>query len=789
MKLFIDDQFCPTQALKSLPIDFSIDKLTDPQRARESKQCVVTILSTPTTDAIFYHAKDLYAVNRFNSEHHTARLEVNGITLFQGTACLLSSSITSSHSGLYTIRIVSQATHWAVRAAKTQLKECGLTLNMPLLPQYIQQTWEGVQDVRFLPVLRNRYIPKYSNVSATPVEIIMTADDYHPFISVPSLFNKIFEGYSVESEFLKSSDFIPLLISGQYANPDTSRQQALLGFFARRSAPSSAVSDSSGKVVADPYDTTRYSLGNIVDTADPTAIDSYGKVMHDTFSIADAFAVDQTGCARFYSAIAANVGFLLHLEYTTPYYITSRKALEGFNRIGVDDTLTAEFTIANTFTDNRKTPVAGLTYNLCIFDFVQDDLYLFRVEDAVTHKTILSKSISSRWTQITIPEGCQPICHLELMLGEKVETDKDWALYNGWVSERGNTEVVVELRIPPKSFAAEQSYKFNKIWFAGAGSGQTITISTACSIRPYFSNVPGFGSTVTFDDITHNSLWMIDIVDAICKMFNLVIFTDEERKRVVIEPMEHFYTNKEWDWSHKIDLCQPIDIADLGVDMPQWTEHKYINSDYATQLYNEQNGESFGCWRHENPTYGATNTTKAIVSPLFTTGINRNNIYAVAPSASIMQVGDDAAEGAMDRPFSTHIVSYAGLCPLPEDERWGSPLNTSKYPLAAFHFAGDQYTKGFSLCFEDRDGVKGLNRFFKEQVERTATKERVTLTLNLTPFEIEQLFEQQQLYPTLRDTFRLSILNNSSRYRLESIRNYSVEEQKALCTFIRLTND
>ena len=59
--------------------------------------------------------------------------------------------------------------------------------------------------------------------------------------------------------------------------------------------------------------------------------------------------------------------------------------------------------------------------------------------------------------------------------------------------------------------------------------------------------------------------------------------------------------------------------------------------------------------------------------------------------------------------------------PLPGDERWGYPSGRSEYPLAAFHFAGDDAAEGFTLCFEDRDGQQGLHRFYDGQVRREAS--------------------------------------------------------------------
>lgn len=227
----------------------------------------------------------------------------------------------------------------------------------------------------------------------------------------------------------------------------------------------------------------------------------------------------------------------------------------------------------------------------------------------------------------------------------------------------------------------------------------------------------------------------------------------------------------------------------MGVDQPHWFEWRYKSGDYATEQYNEQRATTLGCWKVENPTYGAKDSTKRVYNPLFTTGVNKCGQYAIAPSASIHQVGDSAAEGAMDAPFTPHIVQYVGLRPLPKGEQWGYPINDSYYPLAAFFFEGDGFTEGFSLCYEDRDGVLGLHRYFDKAAERMASRQRLTLTLRLTPAEMCRLLEAEGSFASVRDTFRLDILGESSLYRLESLKSYDYSRQCAECTFIRLTND
>lgn len=789
MKLYVDGHCCPLDSEPTLPIGFSVEGLTDPQSAMQGQILELELPSTDQSDAIFGKARDIYAAERFNDTHHQATLVYKGVELFSGTICIVNAQLNDKSGGGYRVRIVSGGADWAKRAARTTLRGCGLEFSTTLTPENIMSTWQGFQPVRFLPVLRNRYPSAYSGASAAPLEYIMTTDDFHPFFSVAALLEEIFKGYTVKGDFFMSSDCRQLHFSGQYASPDTVKQQKLLDFLARRQHRATATADEWGKVYATVSFDAESALGNIVDTANPTTVDCDGNLMKDTFTTGNVFTINEDGYCQFQSSIAAHVGFILHLEYTTDYRIASRRELQGFNRVIAEPDVDATFVLTNSFEDQREKLQYGLNYNLCIFDYVPGSIYRLTIYDSQSGEEVDSYTIESRYTKISMPEGCIPRCTLEIMEGEKSESMSDWAIYPGFVAERGQTEVAIDLRIPPQEFAPEQKMQFNRIKFAGAEPGMEITLSTACSLRPYFSSVPGYGSLVTLQDITHDNIWLIEVVDAICKMFNLVIFTDETTKSVYIEPMENFYTQTEWEWSDKVDYSQPIEIADIGVDQAQRVEFSYREGDFASKQLSAHGGAKFGSWHFDNPTYGAKMATKRVINPLFTTGVNKTGQYALAPSASILQVGDSSAEGAMDSPFTPHIVRYAGLRPLPEGECWGYPINDNRYPLAAFFFEGDDYSDGFSLCYEDREGVKGLNRFYQQSAERIATRQRVKLSLHLSPVEIMQLLSAEGNHPNLRDCFRLNILGESSLYRLESLKNYNPHTRQAQCTFIRLTKD
>ncbi len=105
------------------------------------------------------------------------------------------------------------------------------------------------------------------------------------------------------------------------------------------------------------------------------------------------------------------------------------------------------------------------------------------------------------------------------------------------------------------------------------------------------------------------------------------------------------------------------------------------------------------------------------------------------PSARLLQVG--GREYLLGDEFA-HRPATPGCTPA-GGRTVGVSFGRSEYPLAAFHFAGDDAAEGFTLCFEDRDGQQGLHRFYDGQVRREASRERIILSLRLAPHEFEAL--------------------------------------------------
>ena len=310
-----------------------------------------------------------------------------------------------------------------------------------------------------------------------------------------------------------------------------------------------------------------------------------------------------------------------------------------------------------------------------------------------------------------------------------------------------------------------------------------LTLGTKTSLRPYFTNVAGYGSTLTYADIAPKRVRQIDLLGALSQMFNLAFVTDEERKVVRIEPLEELYKGgKVWDWTSRIDLAEPITLCDTGVDRPQEYTLSYKEADRASHLYNLANDTTLGSWSWRNSLYGTKNSTKRIANRLFTTTLNASGVLGCAPSASLLQVGDITLdEAATYGDFTHRIVSYRGLISLPSGESWNGKGSAQGFPYATF-IDGD---RDINLCFEEREGVEGLARYYKEALLREESRQRVSLTLQLSPAEIVHLTKDDGHSPSVLDRFRFTILGESAIFRLVQFEAWSPSQMTVRCIFQR----
>ena len=783
MELNIDGKPCDLGSERIAVPGYDAAALADVEAAREGRSLTLTIPATMRNDALAGFARDPHTAERFNATLHTAELTAEGSVMLSGTVRMLS----ASDEG-YRIEIRDGGAGWAKNAARRMFNALGVDFRAALTPETILAGWTDDSPVKFFPIRRDEYPQQNSPSDLLPAERILSVDDYHPFLHVATLVETIFAeaGYRIESNFTGSPEFRSLYMSGAYPSRDTAALAARMGFYARRLAPATAQGNHLGRVSANPS-TTANSVGNIVETATPQTLDTDGEPIPELCNNGNCFGFDK-GRIVFTPTTEVSAGFEYYLKYTTDHRILTRERLRGFDSVYLGTGADMPFTLANRYEDRRPDISPGHRYLAIVFNHTDGVQYrLAYTKDGAAEA--LWTEFSARTAQVTTPaSGTVAAPVLFIRSGTRwVRYAGDWALYDGYVTETGRTTVELRVRTAPERIAPASPKFFDRIYFYGAEEGMSLTLHKECSLRPRFSSAPGYGSAITFADVARHPIRQSALLEALQHLFNLRFHTEEETKTVRIEPADEFFgSGTTADWRDRSDFSQPVVLADIAPEIHESRTWGYQEGDGAVNRFNAGAGSPFGEWSVRTDSYAAREGDQVLRNPLFRPTLSEAGHYANAPSAQIMQVGDrdDVQEDGTN--FTPRIVRFAGMHPLPDGERWGFPSGQAQYPLAAFHFAGDGAAEGFTLCFEDRDGVRGLHRYYDLQTGRESAGRRITLSLRLAPHEFESLFTPGTGAPDLRSAFLLDTGEGTVRAALRAVEDYDPQAASVRCTFTQL---
>ena len=788
IRLLIDGRVCDADLSQVKMPDYHFDELSKVESRREGDHIRLELPSTPENDIIFCNATDLQSAERFNDEFHAAVIEVDGVELFRGTAYF--DGVEMSDKGVfYRIEIIGGAAQWARQACRLMFNQIEMDYTSLLDMVEIGDSWTNSSPIKFLPVQRSREELSNGQTVLTVPEKILTTEDYHPFISVDALVRAIFSeaGYSIDSRFFESELFRSLYISGAYPTTDLDAKAQKMDFLAGRTKSVATTANFRGRVFATPA-VVANSVGNIVEVVASDTVDADGNVVSSGFfSENNCFTLDDEGFIIFKPLTKVNVGFEYLLKFACGYQIESRGGLKSFNHVYLGDGVTVPFQLTNRFKDYREELHPDFEYRFVNFDYSSE--YKYKLQYQMSGRWYAWADVNSKTVLVVTPEDISTADRVALFRAAAASEQyelcaEDWALYEGWIDYEGVTEAELVVRTPAVELSANSKKYFDSIYFGGAVQGMSFTLLSGTTIRPIFTSSVGYGSRLTFEDVAHIRVRQSVLLDAVQQMFNLRFYTDERCKRVYIEPYDDFMQSAEqYDWSDRIDYSKPITIEDIVRNIHEKRTIGYGDGDKSVRQYNTENNALFGEWSYITSSRAAIQGEEDSRNPLFAPTISLSGGFINAESALVMQMDGEEESGADE---SVRVVKYVGMHPLAEGERWGYPYSEAEYPLAAFHFAGDECLDGFTLCFENRDGSKGLHSFYDQQFAEDAECRKVTLSMRILPDEFVNLFHFVDGQPSIRSIFVLKINGLPQCYRLHSVEEYDALKQTARCSFVQM---
>jgi len=773
MVLTIDGEVCDGGRVDGALARYDDAHLTNPFLRREGERMEVLLDATQRNREILGHPDEGVEVERFNGTQHTATVEVEGVPFITGYARLLEFS---DRTG-FRVEIHAPGASWTVSAALGMLRAAGIGWQGNFDFQQIARSWEEGAPVCFLPVFREGFEPLHPS-GYKEVERILPANDYHPFLRLYDLVQAIFcrAGYTLKSEFFESAFFRSLYMSGAYASTDTSAMHKRYGFFVRRKGDVSATANASGRVYTS-LPVHASSVGPVVNAFSPSETDASGQPMSDIYNNGGSLVVEN-GEPIFKPRYRVKASFHFHLEYTTDYRILSRTRLLGFDRFYLGEGVTLQGQLTNLFVDKRSEPLAAHSYTAIVFEASSGNPY--RVVDGTG--TVLGR-FTGRSGNIVTPSNWTP-SQLTLQLNTAdgwVASTLDWALYNGSIGERGTKRVEIDCYTPVEEIPTSGRH-FHSVFFAGAEEGMKLTLHEGTTLGIDFSQKPGFGSLIRFDDVARHPIRQSVLVEALIHLFNLRVFTDTEALEIYVEPEAQFYDRSHIvDWSDRVDYSQPIVRRDRALDERESRLYRYAgNAEGAAgdsdDSGDDQTGTPYAAWRAATQNYATQDGCEKRVNPLFGAVSERTGFRINAPSAEVIAPEGTDADGN----FTPCIVSFQGLQPLPAGEVWGWPAPDGHYPAARFSVAAD----GTSLRFDGTKTAAGLHRFHDHEEERRSFAQQVTLTLRLRPEEIALLRHRAQGdIVGCNSLFRLRTQYGKELYLLRRIERYDPETHTARCVF------
>ena len=739
------------------------------QKWRENRELRLDVVATLAMMSLFGHAEDMHRTEEFNCSRHVGEVLADGVVVFEGDATLL--GVERRGGEIYYRILLSTKRHdWAHNAAHTRLKNSDVEALVYMTQYGIEDTWEGDKAVRMLPLRYDSY-PEPENTAEYATHRLLMPHEYHPFISVVDVVRSIAQkaGYTLSSRFFDTDVAKRLMMSGAYRNVDTALLQSTMGFKAFRSCSTTASAGDDGRVnVWEPIFASN--IGVLVDTVTSNTLDEEGKPISEAYSNGGCFTFEGARPV-FTPKRDINVAFDMHLSYTTDYQIISSRRLRGFTQLHLANNCDVVVTLSNPFTDMRNNINPRIEYKLFIFDYDPECSYMLDGVGTISEKvsTVLFSSGYGTTTKLRVKSPGS---------STYAEYQGDWALYEGYVAETGTRRVEIDVRTPYEKLTPSSPKRFNDIIIGGAIPGQQMTLHAGCSVTPVFGGVAGYGEELSFADVANIDISQADLLEAVAHLFNLRIYSHAPTKTLYIEPYDDFYGESVVDWRGR-------QVGDGEVVMEQIVDGfegyilGYQPADGAAATYTQGEERELGTWDCHVENYAAKRSTKSLLNPLFHPTASFAGAYSSAPSAMVLTVGDRDIMSDVAA-IEPRIVLYHGIVPLPEGEYWPSPSSRANYPLAAFHSKDMNAT----LAFDDREGCRGLHRYYDTQLTETSTRQMLECDIHLSPAEYASLFDPNSSV-TLRSHFRLEACGQSSLFRLEHIEYYNTATHIARCIFAR----
>ena len=343
----------------------------------------------------------------------------------------------------------------------------------------------------------------------------------------------------------------------------------------------------------------------------------------------------------------------------------------------------------------------------------------------------------------------------------------------------------VALKMPAKKYLQGDLYDISLLRFECSRNDRDITVygSAEGSLKANFEYGVPIYEGVKLSDIGGDTT-ADDMLRSIMQMYNLLIYTNPYTKKV------HLYTFDEYwnrgsvvNWSDRIDSDNEISVVPIVDNISKEVILSYADGNPRVEYYNARNTLPYFAYKTTLPTK-MTKETKEVQNALFSPAFMVKVSEAFGGGSGIIPAlaGKDAKNTVLDFnlgdvPMTAMLVDMQIAAPkLPLNTDVFGDIGPMQPPIVA---TIDGET---TLSFADREGTRGLHRFYDRQIELWRKGKRLICYCRIDAWEIEAL-RMNDYNLNFSSIFKLNINGEDIYARLESV-EYEPTNTTNKCTFI-----
>lgn len=793
--LYIDNNLLDTDQSTVAAINLAIASIENPGQSSVSFTKEIKLPMTARNRKVFTFVEQLQGIELFNNAAHICTITNDEIVVMSGKAILKSINLKAKQ---YIISIIGNEIDWVEGAQKpiSELKsDEGVVYTLEKVEENAMLPPDSAPLIRFIPVDRGAFYNEDEDGVFTP-RTKLVLKDYHPFLNVWGVLGKIFANYKLNCPI--EDKLKRLYFPGSVSEPED------IGYIEDSNSFLAGVEVLKNTSVGDRYYT------DIINSVTP----GENKDLFDN-GVAQFVPMSRTSGSRDHIRYTpkedVKVKFTLSLycdfkvqrcyykSYVYPWPPFTPPATTDKNyydpimpndvSIEVDSYIVKRSIDSSSFKDTTPFPIHKNDDEIVYFPCTRNTfvvIYLKRPElidrinmysfmnmfefDLGTVKVYPNQSLYVFKTPTDYypnEDRGDAYCFLYTIAGEEIwlhssqSVNDEYGLFLYGEAADGYVNMPVEITTKNYSLSKGQNYEIHTGLSTIRGSVD-IRIGVDTTLAPDFSGMMGEGDTVNLETIGGETPQM-DLVQAVKQMCNLMFYTNDQTKELIISPANYFVKDTVVDWRNKIDYSKEIVVQELGEDIGTYLKLNYQEGNDVVQFYNYKTKTTLGQHTINLENKAKTEGT-TLTNQLFMPSITRK-VDGVVYAPQLVREKEQQTIEETDFNIDRIIVEVVPNTDMTIPAQY-------RYPIAAFSEYGAKLSFGT------------LNSYYSKHTQLYNKGKKITAYLRLTPTDVSNIRYFNESMQDFRAKFLLHINGEDIACELQSIQDYNPRDASTKCEFI-----